>query len=172
MSRNVSDLVPGQVRRIVTGHDERGASRVLWDAAATNRKYGTGGSVATLIWSSDRCPADIAGGADPEDYGARTTGTAPPARGSRFVVIDIPPGMTGSMHRTDSLDYVVVIAGTIDMDLDDGSVTLIEGDVMVQRGTNHSWCNRSVGTARVAFVLLDAEPLGIGDPLTGRTSAN
>jgi quercetin dioxygenase-like cupin family protein len=53
------------------------------------------------------------------------------------------------------------------MEVDDSTVTLKAGDVMVQRGTNHAWVNRGTETARVAFVLIDAEPLGIGKPLTG-----
>ena len=69
------------------------------------------------------------------------------------------------MHRTETLDYVIVISGEIDMDTDEGSVTLRNGDVMVQRGTNHAWVNRSASLARVAFVLLDAQPIGIGNPI-------
>ena len=69
------------------------------------------------------------------------------------------------MHRTESIDYVICLAGEIDMDMDRSSVTLRAGDVMVQRGTNHSWVNRSSAPARVAFVLLDAQPLGIGAPV-------
>jgi hypothetical protein len=61
--------------------------------------------------------------------------------------------------------------GQIDMDMDDSTVTLKAGDVMVQRGTNHAWVNRSKDRARLAFVLIDAEPLGIGRPLTGTAGA-
>jgi uncharacterized cupin superfamily protein len=75
------------------------------------------------------------------------------------------------MHRTDTIDYVIVIEGEIDMDMDDSTVTLKQGDVMVQRGTNHAWANRSGARARVAFVLIDAEPLGIGEPVVGAANA-
>ena len=57
------------------------------------------------------------------------------------------------------------------MDMDDSTVKLKAGDVMVQRGTNHAWANRSGARARVAFVLIDAKPLGIGHPIMGTTSA-
>jgi hypothetical protein len=71
------------------------------------------------------------------------------------------------MHRTETIDYVIVIAGEIDMDMDDSTVHLRAGDVMVQRGTNHAWVNRSAAPARVALVLIDAVPLGIGHRVTG-----
>jgi quercetin dioxygenase-like cupin family protein len=103
--------------------------------------------------------------------GARKIGTAPPARGTRFAVIDFPPGNQAHMHRTETIDYVIVIEGEIEMDMDASSVKLKAGDVMVQRGTNHAWANRSDKRARVAFVLVDAEPLGIGSPVTGGQSA-
>jgi uncharacterized cupin superfamily protein len=71
------------------------------------------------------------------------------------------------MHRTETIDYVIVIAGEIDMDMDEETVHLRAGDVMVQRGTNHAWVNRGTVPARLAFVLVDAAPLGIGHPVTG-----
>jgi hypothetical protein len=57
------------------------------------------------------------------------------------------------------------------MDMDQSTVRLKAGDVMVQRGTNHAWANRSGARARVAFVLIDAEPIGIGKPVLGRANA-
>ena len=68
------------------------------------------------------------------------------------------------MHRTRSIDYALVLEGEIDMDMDDSTVTLRAGDVMVQRGTNHAWVNRSKARARLSIVLVDAKPLGIGHP--------
>ena len=64
-----------------------------------------------------------------------------------------------------------MLEGEIDMDMDNSTVTLKAGDVMVQRGTNHAWANRSAARARVAFVLIDAEPLGIGKPVVGAGNA-
>ena len=104
--------------------------------------------------------------------GARMLGSAPPPSGSRFTVIEFPPGVVSAMHRTETVDYVIVIEGEIDMDMDDSTVKLRHGDVMVQRGTNHAWVNRSDKKARVAFVLIDAEPLGIGHPVHGTSSAS
>lgn len=151
-----------QIRRVVTGHDRKNVAKVIMDGAATNAKFPGNGLVSTLIWSTDGSPADISVGETPEDCGARIIGTQPPASGSRFAIIDFPPGVPSRMHRTESIDYVLVLSGEIDMDMDDSTVRLKAGDVMVQRGTNHAWVNRSASPARVAFVLIDAKPLGIG----------
>jgi quercetin dioxygenase-like cupin family protein len=97
-------------------------------------------------------------------------GTAPPPNGTRFAVIDFPPGNSGRMHRTETVDYVIVISGEINMDMDNSTVHLTAGDVMVQRGTNHAWVNRGTQRARLAFVLIDAAPLGIGHPVVGGAS--
>jgi len=160
------------IRRVVTGHDAKNVAKAIIDAPATNAKYPSGGVVSTLIWTTDRTPADIGAGEKIEDMGARILGTAPPARGSRFAVIDFPPGNKAHMHRTETIDYVIVIEGEIDMDMDDSTVKLKAGDVMVQRGTNHSWVNRSDKVARAAFVLIDANPLGIGHPVLREQSAS
>ena len=162
---------PPEIRRIVTGHGKDRVARVIEDGFATNAKQAGNGAVSTLIWSTDRTPADIRIGADFEDMGARIVGTQPPASGSRFAVIEFPPGAPTAMHRTESIDYVICIVGEIDMDMDDSTVTMRAGDVMVQRGTNHSWVNRSSEPARLAFVLIDAEPLGIGEPVRAGRNA-
>jgi quercetin dioxygenase-like cupin family protein len=159
------------IRRVVTGHDAQQTAKAIMDGPAANAKYPSAGTVSTLIWCTDRTPADIAVGEKVEDMGARILGTAPPVHGSRFAVIDFPPGNHGRMHRTETIDYVIVLSGEIDMDMDDSTVKLKAGDVMVQRGTNHAWFNRGSERARVAFVLIDAEPLGIGQPVTGSASA-
>jgi len=160
------------IRRVVTGHDNNNVAKVLLDAPATNAKFPSAGTVSTLIWSTDCTPAAAPVGQAIEDMGARIIGTAPPANGSRFAVLDFPPGNTGRMHRTETIDYVIVIEGEIDMDMDNSTVTLQAGDVLVQRGTNHAWVNRGTRRARVAFVLLDAEPLGIGKPVLGAANAH
>jgi quercetin dioxygenase-like cupin family protein len=158
------------IRRFVTGHDAAHVAKVLIEGPATNARRPNAGTVSTLIWSTDQTPADISIGEHIEDLGARILGTAPPANGTRFAVIDFPPGNAPRMHRTETLDYVIVLEGEIDMDMDASTVKLKAGDVMVQRGTNHAWANRSGRRARVAFVLIDAMPLGIGHPITGTAS--
>jgi len=159
----MTDFPP--IRRVVTGHDDDNVAKVILDGPATNARTGGSGNVSTLIWCTDAMPADIAIGETAEDVGARRLGTPPPPNGTRFAVIDFPPGNKPTMHRTETIDYVIVLSGRIDMDMDDSTVTLQAGDIMVQRGTNHAWVNRSDAPARVAFVLIDAKPLGIGHPV-------
>jgi quercetin dioxygenase-like cupin family protein len=151
------------IRRIVTGHDSSNVAKVLIDEPATNVRQSPSGNTATLIWCTDEMPCDIAIGEDVEDLGARKLGTPPPENGTRFTINEIPPGNIGVMHRTETVDYVIVLSGEIEMDLDDSTVKMKAGDVMVQRGTNHRWSNRGTVPARLAFVLVDAKPLGIGE---------
>jgi hypothetical protein len=166
-------------RRVVTGHDAKGRAVVLIDGAAPNAKLRKAtGLTSTLLWVTDRSPADNSGSADAAE---REIGVAPPLRGSIFRVVDFPPaadfGLVDSaamlremgigageggarhagMHRTKSIDYAVVISGEIDMLLDDSEVHLNAGDVLVQRGTNHAWMNRGRENCRIAFVLIDAD---------------
>jgi quercetin dioxygenase-like cupin family protein len=152
------------IRRVITGHDAANTATVIIDAPATNTKTPREGVASTLMWCTDAMPADIAIGEAAEDMGARILGTAPPENGSRFIVMEFAPGVVSEMHRTETIDYIVVLSGEIDMDMDRSSVKLRAGDVMVQRGTNHAWVNRSAAPARLAIVLLDAKPLGIGHP--------
>ena len=166
-------------RRVVTGHDAKGKAVVLIDGAAPNAKLRKAtGLTSTLLWVTNRSPADNSGSADAAE---RDIGVAPPPRGSIFRVVDFPPaadfgavdnaamlremGIGASesgarhagMHRTKSVDYAVVISGEIDMLLDDSEVHLRAGDVLVQRGTNHGWVNRGRENCRIAFVLIDAK---------------
>jgi naringenin degradation protein FdeH len=153
------------IRRVVTGHDAKTSiAKVILDGPATNTKTPRDGVASTLMWCTDQMPADIAAGEGVEDMGARILGTAPPENGSRFIVMEFAAGVISEMHRTETIDYIAVLSGEIDMDMDEGSVKLRAGDVMVQRGTNHAWVNRSNAPARLAIVLLDAKPLGIGHP--------
>lgn len=160
------------IRRIVTGHDAAGVAKVIIDGAATNARQAPAGQSSTLMWCTDAMPADIAVGAAPEDMGARKLGTPPPENGTRFTVNEFPPGVATAMHRTETVDYVIVISGEIDMEMDDSTVKLKAGDIMIQRGTNHAWINRGTVPAKVAFVLVDAKPLGIGHAVTRGTSVH
>src|SRR5262249_43000220 len=61
------------------------------------------------------------------------------------------------MHRTETIDYAVVLSGEIYCILDDSEVLLKAGDVLIQRGTNHAWSNRSKEPCDILFVLIDGE---------------
>lgn len=152
------------IRRVVTGHDTAGRSVVIFDDIPPVRGNPSGTSLFSLIWTSQGSPID---NDDATDGGARKVDLTLPG-GSVIRVLDMQPGSVAPMHRTNSLDYGIVISGSIELLLDDGFSTLIEpGGVVVQRGTNHSWRNPSADEiARVAFVLLDAKPATVdGAPL-------
>jgi hypothetical protein len=61
------------------------------------------------------------------------------------------------MHRTETIDYGIVLEGEIVLILDEGETTVRAGDIVVQRGTNHGWANRSGRNCRIAFVLIDGQ---------------
>ena len=143
------------IRRIVTTHDAAGKAIIGTDEIATNHKWSGRGMVSTLIWSSDESPCEMW---TDEDYGARRIGTQPPPNGNRFTINDYPAGMPGRMHRTDTLDVIFCMSGSIDMELDDGAeVHMDPGDIMIQQGANHSWINRGDETCRLAILLIDAK---------------
>ena len=153
------------VRRVVTGHDGNNVAKVIIDTPATNTKSPSAGLTTRLIWYTDKAPCDISVGENVDDTGAHNIGTPPPPNGTRCSVLHLMPGNKAVMHRTETIDYVIVLAGEVEMDMDDSTVKLKAGDIVVQRGTNHAWANRSNAPARFAVVLVDAEPLGIGHPV-------
>ena len=145
-----------EIRRVVTGHDEHGRAVALWDGVVTNASE-IHGVLPISLWSTHRTPAS---NASDEDTAAIADDAIPPlSNGTIFRVVDFPPGGEAFMHRTETVDYAIVMTGEIDMLLDDSEVHVRAGDVLVQRGTNHAWANRGSKTCRIAFILVDAEPL-------------
>ena len=145
--------------RIVTGHDEGGKAILLHNGPAQDSQMRFNGPRTTLFWGTDSLPATNAGD---EDFALRAGEVAPPPNGSWFRIVDYPPGFPGRRHKTDTIDYAICMSGEINMELDDGiMVHMKAGDVLVQRGTVHSWINKGDETCRIAFILIDAEPLGL-----------
>jgi quercetin dioxygenase-like cupin family protein len=151
-------------RRIVTGHDASGKSVVLSDAP-NPKTLDIGTAAFHEVWITDATPAPIdASEADPTDRPVRTP---PPANGVLVRFTEMAPGAEAPMHRTESVDVGVVLEGETWLLLDDGSETLMRaGDVCVQRGTNHSWANRSDRPVRMVFAMIDGT---IGDELRSTT---
>jgi quercetin dioxygenase-like cupin family protein len=146
------------VRRVVTGHDSSGRAIVKIDEVVKNPIEGRRGAFVHPVWTSEGFPVDNDG---EEDAGQRKVGTTLP-NGTIFRVIEFAPGLAPRNHRTDSIDYAVVLAGEIDMELDDASVHLKAGDVLVQRGTIHNWVNRGKESCVIAFVLIAAKSATAG----------
>jgi quercetin dioxygenase-like cupin family protein len=145
-------------RRVVTGHDETGRAVVKIDEIAQNLASSRPGATASVVWTTQGFPVDNTGS---EDHGRRPTGTTLD-NGTVFRVLELAPGASPRNHRTDSIDYAVVMAGEIDMELDDTTVHLKAGDVLVQRGTIHNWVNRGTVPCVIAFVLIAAKPVEVG----------
>jgi quercetin dioxygenase-like cupin family protein len=150
-----------QVRRVVTGHDGNGRAIVAIDEVSTRHFSNRPGATGCNIWTTQGFPVSNDG---VEDDGLREVATTLPG-GTIFRVLEFAPGVTPRNHRTDSIDYAVVMAGEIDMELDDAVVHLRAGDVLVQRGTIHNWVNRGPEPCVIAFVLIDAKPVEAGGKL-------
>jgi quercetin dioxygenase-like cupin family protein len=150
--------MPLQLRRVVTGHDANGRAVVKIDEITQNPPSGRPGRSACVVWTTESFPVDNTGN---EDGGKRQVGTTL-KNGTVFRVVEFMPGVSPRVHRTDSIDYAVVMSGEIDMELDDSAVHLKAGDVLVQRGTIHNWVNRGTESCIIAFVLIDAQPVEAG----------
>ena len=148
------------IRRVVTGHDPQGKAIVAIDEVAAHRYEGRPGAVVCNVWTTDESPAN---NSRDEDAGKRDGRFTMLPNGTVFRIIEFKPGVTPRMHRTDSIDYLIVMSGEIDMALDDGvEVHLQQGDVMVQRGTVHNWINRGADSCVVAVILVHAHPVQAG----------
>ncbi len=145
-----------EIRRVVTGHNAEGLAIVALDEVVK-------GDLVTQVWGTTKQPSD---NVSDWDYGVSQPGPTIPA-GSALRIVDINPGYRSAMHRTNSVDYVFILAGELEMELDGGEwVHLKTGDIVIQRGTNHAWENKSNGVCRLASVLMAAEPVQIdGKPL-------
>jgi mannose-6-phosphate isomerase-like protein (cupin superfamily) len=167
------------MRRVVTGLDDKNHAVVLFDSAMPLKSVGPG-IIATNFWITDTYPPSLL----KDDPSGRPIGTAPPDNGTKFRVVEFAPldaaaeaklppemiakGITNApargipvkhplMHRTRSLDYAVILSGEIDMMLDDTSVHLKQGDMIVQQATNHAWVNHGKEPCRILFVLMDSK---------------
>ena len=178
-----------QIRRVVTGHDDHGRAIILTDDIAPNTFASPTipGFGASVPWLSSK-PIDHVTDHDPVGPGSPVP-TFPAAGETVFRIAEFPPdavypkdaqdtifdeidgkaeaadgakhsdGKHFWFHRTDSLDYAIVLEGEITLLVDDGEATLKAGDVAVQRATSHAWSNRTDRIARVAFVLIGTEPI-------------
>lgn len=145
--------MPTYPRRVVTGHDTRGTSVFESDGPVPGTPLGPGGTLFYQVWGIDATPAPI--DATAREPVTEPLAVAPTAHGTRLLINEMPPGSASPMHRTETVDYGIVLDGEVVLVLDDAETLLHPGDVIVQRGTHHRWENRSAGPARVAFVLID-----------------
>jgi quercetin dioxygenase-like cupin family protein len=144
-----------RVRRVVTGHDSKGRAVVKIDEISKNVISNRPGASSCVVWTTEGFPVNNTG---EDDQGLKKVGTTL-KNGTVFRLVEFGPGVSPRNHRTDSIDYAVVLSGEIDMEIDDAVVHLGTGDVLVQRGTIHNWVNRGAQPCIIAFVLIDAKPV-------------
>ena len=150
-----------KVRRIVTGHDSEGKAVFEIDETLEEQPLGA------VVWSTGALPADNNG---PAQSAGTPAGIA--SGGTIVRVMTIDPGHRSPMHRTQTLDYGVVLDGSIQLELDDGATRSVgAGDIVVQRGTIHAWENVSDKPCRIAFILVAAGPLTVGGQVLEPTHA-
>jgi mannose-6-phosphate isomerase-like protein (cupin superfamily) len=171
-----------KIRRVVTGHKD-GVATVIMDSEATSilQRPNRPGVTLTNLWQVDSIPAKMERHDDPVDGPLILH---PPKDGSIFRIVQFDPEdpevlatldgksafaemgaganvVEGArhpfMHRTDSVDYAVVLTGEIYMMMDEDECLLKAGDTVVQQGTNHAWSNRGTQPCQIAFILVDAK---------------
>jgi quercetin dioxygenase-like cupin family protein len=147
--------MPLHIRRVVTGHDDTGRAVIAIDEISRNVTSRRPHHASCVIWSTGSFPTD---NSSPLDGAARSVASTDP-NGSVFRIVEYGPGVAPRNHRTESIDYAVVLAGEIDMEIDGATVQLRQGDVLVQRGTIHNWNNRGTEPCVIAFVLIAAAPV-------------
>lgn len=153
MSEVLSDSGLPPVQRVVTGHDGNGRAIIRSEDVSPTKMVPTGDAAFLTIWTTATVPADNNDGTEGRDRPAGTTLNG----GSVIRVVDMLPGKQSPMHRTNSIDYGIVIKGEVELELEDGHKTTVrEGGIIVQRGTNHLWRNTSDQVCRIAFVLIEA----------------
>src|SRR6516165_1601966 len=142
-----------EVRRIVTGHDANGKAVIKTDErlAAVSR-LGRPHIAGCEIWSTDRMPADNSEATDAAQRKGFVTrynyvGTG---QGTVIRITEFAPGAPTFMHRTETVDYALLLSGECDLELDSGEVAHLKpGDVVVQRGAMHAWVNNGTTPLRV-----------------------
>jgi mannose-6-phosphate isomerase-like protein (cupin superfamily) len=147
-----------QVRRVVTGHDKNGKAIVKMDSVPASIAPMRPGVTGCVVWTTESVPVDLTddGKVELQEEGMKNVGTAH-EDGTVFRIVEYQPGAAPRNHRTASIDYGIVLEGEIDMVLDDSTVRLKKGDVLVQRGTIHNWINPGKVPCVIAFVLIAAE---------------
>jgi hypothetical protein len=174
-----------KIRRVVTGHDAQGRSIILSDGPAASVKEMAPtfpGLALTDFWETTSSPASNVGSADAAN---RPVHLEPEPNGTIFRMVEFPPDSSRPkgadsregfkaigaghaqaaghadpmMHKTATVDYAIVVKGEIYAVMEKEETLLRAGDVLVQRGTNHSWSVRGREPALVAFVLVSARSL-------------
>jgi mannose-6-phosphate isomerase-like protein (cupin superfamily) len=169
-----------EIHRVVTTLDANNRSTTLADSEVP-LIVSPSGNASVNLWLTTSAPAGFSFDAD----AAKPTGLNPPDNGTVIRVVEVPPLKPGEeaklppdlmmkivgdhapargvpvshplMHRTRTVDYAIIMSGEIDMMLDDKTVHVKAGDVVVQQATNHAWLNHGTEPCRIIFVLMDSK---------------
>jgi quercetin dioxygenase-like cupin family protein len=152
-----------QVRRVVTGHDAKGKAIVASDERMNGVSTPARPYISRCeIWSTDTMPVDNseeAAAAQRKGFVVRHNYVGS-GQGTVVRITEFAPGAPKFMHRTETVDYAILLSGECDLELDDGkTVHLTRGDIVVQRGTMHAWVNNGSQPCTFAFILIDADPV-------------
>jgi mannose-6-phosphate isomerase-like protein (cupin superfamily) len=178
---SVATAQASDIRRVVTGLDANNKAVVQFDERIPLAP-GPFGISGLNLWITDSYPPALSFKDDPAK---KPIGISPPDNGTKFRVVEFGPLDAATeakvepnflmkavgdhapargvpvthpfMHRTRTLDYAVILSGEIDMKLDDATVHLKPGDVVVQQATNHAWVNHGTEPCRILFVLMDSK---------------
>ncbi len=168
--RNDSQLshgLPGLTHHL-TGHDASGQAIVESDRPAVWTPVVNSTMAFNVVYTTSTFPPNMNGNADITAHDkiiqSNQLGLVNP-NGTVARIVDFGPGTEPLMHRTQSLDYGIILEGEVEMILDNGVIRMMgRGDVAVQRGTNHGWRNASkTEWARMFFVLQESEKIQIGE---------
>jgi quercetin dioxygenase-like cupin family protein len=149
----ISDSGLPPIKRVVTGHDAQGRAVFKSEDVSPTKLIPSGDASFLLIWTTQTVPAD---NNDETDGRLRDAGLTL-NQGSVIRIVDMLPGKESPMHRTNSIDYGIILKGEIELELEDGAKrTVREGGIIIQRGTNHLWRNVTNEPTRIAFILIEA----------------
>ncbi len=159
----MSDPALPPIQRVVTGHNAEGRACFVSEDVKEPQPVPTGDANFLLLWTTETVPAD---NNDETDGRTRDVGTTLKG-GSAFRIVDMLKGGESPFHRTNSIDYGIVLEGEVELELEDGrKKTVGKHGVIIQRGTNHLWRNTSDRICRIAFILIEAPAyLHQGQPL-------
>jgi len=173
------------IRRVVTGHDAQGRSKVIIDGHADTVLDIGYGNYITELWATYESLSSNVSNVDAAV--ASPKHRTPPPYGQKLRIIEFAPdeqvdmkamderlaksmregrmrgSVKGHLHRTESVDYVIVLKGEVWHQTELDEIHLSSGDVLIQRGTYHAWRNRSAEPVLLAVLLLDAQPLDLAN---------
>ena len=155
-----------EVRRVITGHDANGKAIVASDERMTGVSAPARPYISRCeIWSTDKMPVD---NSSDEAEAAQRAGFVKrynyvgTGQGTVIRITEFAPGAPKFMHRTETVDYALLLSGECDLELGSGELAHLKpGDIVVQRGTMHAWVNNGTAPCVFAFILIDAEPANV-----------